>query len=90
MTKIKRNMIRCKRCGDIIESKHVHDFKQCLCGACFTDGGHDYLRRGWDPKYGQPEDVFEELDLYDGEDEDDNDDDISLMGIVVKGDAVYE
>lgn len=72
--RIIRNMIRCKRCGDIIESKSVHDFVRCMCGACFTDGGHDYLRRGWDPKYGGPDDVFETLDLCedDGEDEDEN------------------
>lgn len=29
MEKIKVNKIRCKRCGDIIESKTVHDFKFC-------------------------------------------------------------
>ena len=43
--KIIRNAIQCKRCGDIIESKHVHDFVTCKCGACSVDGGHDYLRR---------------------------------------------
>lgn len=40
------NRARCKKCGDIIESKSVHDFKQCKCGAIFTDGGKDYIRRG--------------------------------------------
>ena len=45
MPKIIRNAIRCKKCGDIIESKTVHDFKFCSCGACAVDGGHDYLRR---------------------------------------------
>ena len=40
-----RNKIRCKKCGDIIESVSVHDFKFCSCGACAVDGGHDYLRR---------------------------------------------
>ena len=39
------NRIRCLRCGDVIESMSVHDFKWCLCGACAVDGGHDYLRR---------------------------------------------
>lgn len=46
-----RNMIQCKKCGDIIESVTVHDFKTCSCGACSVDGGHDYLRRcaeDWD------------------------------------------
>lgn len=45
MARIIRNAIRCKKCGDIIESKTVHDFKFCRCGACAVDGGHDYLRR---------------------------------------------
>ena len=46
-----RNMIKCKKCGDIIESVTVHDSKTCSCGACSVDGGHDYLRRSaedWD------------------------------------------
>lgn len=46
MVRIIRNAIRCKICGDIIESYSVHDFKSCSCGACAVDGGHDYLRRG--------------------------------------------
>ena len=39
------NRIKCLRCGDVIESTSVHDFKWCICGACAVDGGHDYLRR---------------------------------------------
>ena len=39
------NKIRCKKCGDEIESKTVHDFKFCKCGAVAVDGGHEYLRR---------------------------------------------
>ena len=39
------NRIRCNKCGDIIESTSVHDFKFCKCGAVAVDGGHDYLRR---------------------------------------------
>ena len=45
MEKIKVNNIRCRKCGDIIESLSVHDFKFCRCGAVAVDGGHDYLRR---------------------------------------------
>lgn len=45
MPKIIRNAIRCKKCGDVIESKTVHDFKFCSCGSCAVDGGLDYLRR---------------------------------------------
>ena len=45
MIKITKNAIQCKLCGEVIESKHVHDFVQCKCGACAVDGGHEYLRR---------------------------------------------
>ena len=45
MQRIIKNAIQCKLCGEVIESKHVHDFVQCKCGACAVDGGHDYLRR---------------------------------------------
>lgn len=44
------NKVRCKKCGDIIESKHTHDFVRCSCGACAVDGGHDYLKRCGDYK----------------------------------------
>ena len=39
------NKIKCKKCGEIIESRHRHDFKFCKCGAVAVDGGKDYLRR---------------------------------------------
>ena len=55
MARIIRNAIRCRKCGDIIVSETVHDFKVCSCRACAVDGGHDYLRR-----YGNLED-WEEL-----------------------------
>lgn len=45
MRKILVNKIRCKNCGDIIESKSVHDFNFCKCESVAVDGGHDYLRR---------------------------------------------
>lgn len=45
MNKILVNKIKCNKCGDIIESVSVHDFKFCKCGAVAVDGGHDYLRR---------------------------------------------
>ena len=44
-TIICKNTIRCKKCGEVIESKSRHDFKWCKCGACAVDGGTDYLRR---------------------------------------------
>jgi hypothetical protein len=34
-----RHAIKCKKCLDTIESKHVHDFKYCSCGAVGIDGG---------------------------------------------------
>ena len=42
---ILRNMARCKKCGDEIESKHTHDFVTCGCGSISVDGGKDYLKR---------------------------------------------
>lgn len=44
--KIKVNKAQCRVCGDIIESKHRHDFVSCKCDEIFVDGGKDYLRRG--------------------------------------------
>lgn len=43
--KILKNVIKCKYCGDVIESCHVHDFKFCKCQRVAVDGGHEYLRR---------------------------------------------
>lgn len=39
MTKVK-----CKLCGDIIESKYRHDFQECSCKKTFVDGGNVYIR----------------------------------------------
>lgn len=36
--KILVNKIQCKKCKDIIESKHVHDFKWCSCKSIIVDG----------------------------------------------------
>ena len=43
--KLIKNAIKCNICGDVIESKHRHDFKFCKCGAVAVDGGLDYTRR---------------------------------------------
>ena len=45
MQKITRNAIRCKFCGDVIESETVHDFKFCSYKTIAVDGGHERLRR---------------------------------------------
>jgi signal peptidase I len=50
MKKLIRNRCQCRQCGDIIESKHTHDWVGCKCGAIFTDGGKDYVRRGYKNK----------------------------------------
>ena len=55
MQQIITNKIKCKNCGDVIESKYTHDFKMCKCGAVGVDGGRAYLRR-----LGNPDD-WEEL-----------------------------
>lgn len=52
--KILVNKIQCKKCKDIIESKHVHDFKWCKCRSIAVDGGLEYLRR-----IGNFEDIIE-------------------------------
>ena len=44
------NRIRCRKCGEMIESETVHDFRVCSCGACAVDGGKDYLRRCGSPE----------------------------------------
>lgn len=37
---------KCRLCGEIIESKHRHDFVSCSMGHIFVDGGDEYLRCG--------------------------------------------
>lgn len=39
------NKAQCKLCGDVIESKHGHDFVRCKCGEIAVDGGKNYLKR---------------------------------------------
>lgn len=62
MYKIVVNKIRCKFCGDIIESRSVHDFVQCRCGKCSTDGGQEYAQRSFFTE--NPEDTYEDLSTY--------------------------
>lgn len=59
MKKIIKNAARCTRCGDIIESKSVHDYVTCSCGSISVDGGTCYLKRSF--MY-SPEDI-EELSI---------------------------
>ena len=53
------NKCQCARCLDIIESRHRHDFVQCSCGAIFTDGGTEYIRRG-----GEIENIIDMSETY--------------------------
>lgn len=57
--KITKNAIKCKKCGEILESKYTHDFKMCSCGTCGVDGGHSYLRRNYNGS--TPEECYIEL-----------------------------
>lgn len=60
--KLIRQRIRCKKCNDIIESKHVHDYKHCTCGSISIDGGLDYKRWGYPEE--PIEDWIEDLSEY--------------------------
>ena len=49
---IKVNKVKCKKYGNIIESKTTNDLKRCSCGAVAVDGGKEYLKRiGNDEEY---------------------------------------
>ena len=57
-TMIVHNRCRCMSCGEIIESKSVHDWVCCKCfhesfgkTGIFIDGGTDYFRWGGQPEY---------------------------------------
>lgn len=41
------NRAKCLICGDVIESKSVHDYVTCSCGRLSVDGGHEYIRRSF-------------------------------------------
>lgn len=62
MRKIKINKAKCLSCGDIVESKHVHDYQTCKCGKIAVDGGLEYLRRAF-PKLPM-EDWMEDMSEY--------------------------
>ena len=47
------NRIRCAKCGDLLHSKHVHDWVSCSCKAVYVDGGDRYCHLG-----GHPEDII--------------------------------
>ena len=40
-----RNAAKCRRCGDVVESKEPGQIVYCRCRSIAVDGGRDYLRR---------------------------------------------
>ena len=44
---ILHNKCQCNVCKEIIESKSRHHWVQCSCGRIFTDGGKEYIHRGF-------------------------------------------
>jgi len=53
MTKyLKLSAVKCKVCGAVCVSTHVHDFQSCRCpeGYVYADGGYDYLRYGFNKR----------------------------------------
>jgi hypothetical protein len=60
--RLKKNMIRCLSCNDIIESAHTHDYKTCGCGSVSIDGGLEYAKRSFPS--GEPAEWFKELSEY--------------------------
>jgi hypothetical protein len=43
------NALKCPKCLSVIYSRAQYDFRRCTCGACFVDGGFEYMRFGYDP-----------------------------------------
>lgn len=43
--RIALNAAKCKNCGVVVVSLHVHDYRTCKCGKIAVDGGRDYLKR---------------------------------------------
>jgi hypothetical protein len=67
VNKIVKNAAKCTRCGDVIESKHTHDFQWCSCGAIAVDGGKSYLKRSFKNSPADIEDMseWEEIEIPD-------------------------
>lgn len=63
--KMIRNIIKCKHCNDIIESRHRHDFKWCKCEKVAVDGGTSYGKRMFPelPMEDHIEDLSEYIEL---------------------------
>lgn len=55
MQRIYSNKIKCRYCGDVIESISRHDYRTCKCERVSIDGGLDYLKRSCN----SPDDYFD-------------------------------
>ena len=42
--------VKCKHCGSVIQSRHVHDMVWCSCGKIAIDGGGQYTRMTGSPR----------------------------------------
>ena len=62
MKKLIKNQIKCLKCGDIIVSKHRHDFVTCSCGNVSVDGGSDYCRVSFEEK-----DTWVDISVWEGD-----------------------
>lgn len=60
-----KNAARCLLCDTVVESRSVHDWRQCPCQNVFVDGGLEYLRLG----VAQGWDTLENLCEWEGEDD---------------------
>lgn len=60
------NAISCIKCGDLIVSRTIHDYKACSCGAVAVDGGLEYMKRSWVPEETNPQQLYiEESVVFD-------------------------
>lgn len=60
-----RNAAECRRCGEVVESRHRHDFRVCRCGLIAVDGGLDYARRAVMEPDGTWDDIIDRCEYAD-------------------------
>lgn len=62
MKKIIRNIMRCKKCDDVIESRFTHEMVTCKCKSVAIDGGKEYQKMT-----GDRENIDMSLSVYEEE-----------------------
>lgn len=65
MARLVRNVIRCRTCDDVIESRRTHEHVTCSCGKVSVDGGQEYGKRSFPEN--PPDQWYEELSEYETE-----------------------